>query len=101
MDCEPSLPHLMDRVAAVIAHKYHTIGIQLGIPLGELQVIGPHVYHPSLEDHLRAYGEIFGVWRRCGSPLYTWRTIICVLKCASVGEVQLSDGLHLTSWITK
>ena len=83
----------MDRVAAVISHKYDTVGLQLGLTLSELQVIGPH--HPSLADHHRAYGEMFGVWRRRGSPLYTWRTIIGVLRCAtaSVGEVLLSEQL--------
>ena len=95
LDSEPSLPHLMDRVAAVIPHKFATVGLQLGLTLGELQVIGPH--HPSLEDHHRAYGEMFGVWRRRGSPPYTWKTIIGVLRCASVGEVLLSE--QLTSWI--
>ena len=97
LDSEPSLPHLMDRVAAVIPHKFDTVGFQLGLTLGELQVIGPH--HPSLEDHHRAYVEMFGVWRRRGSPPYTWRTIIGVLRCASVGEILLSE--QLTSWITE
>eukprot|EP00731_Ephydatia_muelleri_P036956 Em0363g2a len=63
----------------------------------ELQVIGPR--HPTLEEHHRAFGEMFGVWRRRGSVPYTWRTLIDLLKSASVGEVRLSD--ELTSWITQ
>ena len=87
----------MDKVATVIPHKYETVGLQLGFTLGELQVIGPR--HPTLEDHHRAFEEMFGVWRRRGSPPYTWRTIIGVLRCASVGEVLLSETLaQMTKW---
>ena len=95
-DSEPSLPHLIDKVAAVIPHKYEMVGLQLRLSLAELQVIGPR--HPTLEEHHRAFGEMFGVWRRRGSPPYTWRTLIVVLRSASVGEVLLSD--QLTFWIT-
>eukprot|EP00731_Ephydatia_muelleri_P035079 Em0095g9a len=97
LDSEPLLQHLMDKVAAVIPHKYVLIGLQLRLSLAELQVIGPR--HPTLEEHHRAFGEMFGVWRRRGSVPYTWRTLIDLLKSASVGEVRLSD--ELTSWITQ
>ena len=96
LDSEPSLPLLMDKVAAVIPHKYELIGRQLGLSLAELQVIGPR--HPTLEEHHRAFGEMFGVWRRRGSVPYSWRTLINVLRSTSVGEVLLSD--ELTFWIT-
>ena len=85
----------MEKVATVIPHKYEMVGLQLGLTLGELQVIGPR--HPKLEDYHRAFGEMFGVWKRRRSPPYTWRTIIGVLRTASVGEVRLSE--ELTSWI--
>lgn len=91
LDSEPSLPVLMNKIAAVIPSKYETVGIQLGLTLAELQAIRPQ--HPSLKDHLRAFGEMFDMWRRRGSPPYTWRTLISVLKAASVGEVSLSDSL--------
>ena len=97
LDSEPSLPLLMDKVAAVIPHKYELIGLQLRLSLAELQVIGPR--HPTLEEHHRAFSEMFGVWRRRGSVPYTWRTLIDVLRSPSVGEVLLSE--HLTSWITQ
>ena len=96
LDSEPSLPHLMEKVAAVIPHKYEMVGLQLGLTPSELQVIGPH--HPKLEDYHRAFCEMFAVWKRRGSPPYTWRTIIGVLRTASVGEVRLSE--ELTSLIT-
>eukprot|EP00731_Ephydatia_muelleri_P004065 Em0002g241a len=96
LDSEPSLQHLMEKVAAVIPSKCWAIGFQLGLATAELQAICPQ--HQGLENHHRAYGEIFDVWRRRGSPPYTWRTLTGVLRSASVDEVLLSE--QLTSWIT-
>ena len=96
LESEPSLQHLMEKVAAVIPSKYEMVGLQLGLTLAQLQVIGPR--QPNLEEHHRAFGEIFDLWRRRGSPPYTWRTLTGVLRSASVGEVLLSE--QLTSWIT-
>ena len=93
LDSEPSLDHLLDKVAAVIPHKYELIGLQLRLSLAELQVIGPR--HPTLEEHHRAFGEMFDVWRRRRSLPYTWRTLIDVLMSPSVDEVLLSKQLTL------
>ena len=87
----------MNRVAAVIPQKCEAVGLQLGLTLAEVQTIRP--LHQSLDDHHRAFREIFGVWMRRGSPPYTWRTIIDVLRCTSVSEDLLSK--KLTSWINK
>eukprot|EP00731_Ephydatia_muelleri_P004057 Em0002g233a len=54
LDSEPSLQHLMEKVAAVIPHKYEMVGLQLGLTLAQLQVIGPR--QPNLEEHHRAFG---------------------------------------------
>eukprot|EP00731_Ephydatia_muelleri_P003967 Em0002g143a len=97
LDSEPSLQHLMEKVAAVIPSKYEMVGLQLGLTLAQLQAIRPQ--HQSLEVYHRAFGEIFNEWRRRGSPPYTWRTLTGVLRSASVGEVLLSE--HLTSWVTQ
>ena len=97
LDSEPSLQHLMEKVAAVIPSKCWAIGFQLGLTTAELQAICPQ--HQGLENHHRAFGDIFNEWRRRGSPPYTWRTLTGVLRSASVGEVLLSE--HLTSWITQ
>ena len=96
LDSEPSLPQLMDKVAAVIPHKFWAIGLQLGLTPAELQAICPQ--HQGLEGCHRAFSEIFDVWRRRGSPPYTWRTLVGVLRSACVDEVLLSD--QLTSEIT-
>ena len=97
LDSEPSLQHLMEKVATVIPSKCWAVGFQLGLTTAELQAICPQ--HQGLENHHRAFGEIFDVWRRRVSPPYTWRTLTGVLRSASVGEVLLSE--ELTSWITQ
>ena len=97
LDSEPSLQHLMEKVAAVIPSKYEMVGLQLGLTLAQLQAIRPQ--HQSLGDYHRAFGEIFNEWRRRGSPPYTWGTLTGVLRSASVGEVLLSE--QLTSWLTQ
>eukprot|EP00731_Ephydatia_muelleri_P004120 Em0002g296a len=54
LDSEPSLQHLMEKVAAVIPSKYEMVGLQLGLTPAQLQAIRPQ--HQSLEDtteHLR------------------------------------------------
>ena len=97
LDSEPSLQHLMEKVAAVIPSKCWAIGLQLGLTTAELQAICPQ--QQGLENYHRAFCEIFDVWRRRRSLPYTWRTLIGVLKSTSVGEVLLSE--QLTSWITR
>eukprot|EP00731_Ephydatia_muelleri_P004069 Em0002g245a len=97
LDSEPSLQHLMEKVAAVIPHKYEMVGLQLGLTLAQLQAIRPQ--HQSLGDYHRAFSEIFNEWRRQGSPPYTWGTLTGVLRSASVDEVLLSE--QLTSWLTQ
>ena len=81
----------MEKVAAVIPSKYEMVGLQLGLTLAELQVMRPQ--HQCLEDYRRAFCEIFDVWRRRGSPPYTWRILIDVLRRPGVDEIQLSVKL--------
>ena len=62
---------------------YELVGIQLHLKLSEIHVL--HPFYPSLEETLWA---ILDLWRKNGSPLCTWKTIIDVLK--EVGEGCLS-----------
>ncbi|KAL5499456.1 hypothetical protein EMCRGX_G010879 [Ephydatia muelleri] len=57
LDSEPSLPHLMGKVAAVIPSKCWAIGLQLGLTTAELQAICPQ--QQGLENYHRAFSEIF------------------------------------------
>ena len=91
LDSEPSLQDLMSYVAAVIPSKYEMIGLQLGVTLVDLDTIRSQ--HQSLDDYRGAFRKIFVEWEGRRSPPYTWRTLIAVLRSASVGEVQLSERL--------
>lgn len=93
MDSEPTLQLLEDKVVTEIPNMYESVGIQLGLKLAEIHVLRPA--YPSLEETRRAYRAIFDLWRKNGSPPYTWRTIIDVLK--AVGEKRLST--NVASWI--
>eukprot|EP00731_Ephydatia_muelleri_P039098 Em1101g2a len=79
LDSEPSLQHLMEKVAAVIPSKYEMVGLQLGLTLAQLQAIRPQ--HQSLGDYHRAFGEIFNEWRRQGHLLTLGDIDWCVEKC--------------------
>ena len=79
----------------MIPNKYEEIGLQLGLTMAEIQAI--HPLQQCLEDYYKAFNEVFGVWKKRGSPPYTWETLIGVLKTESVGEVSLAD--ELTTWI--
>ena len=97
LDSQPSQPHLTDRIAVVIPSKYEQVGRLLGLSMAQLQAI--HPLQQRLEDHHRAFEEVFGERKRRGSPPYTWRTIIDVLRSAYIGEVLLAD--QLTSWLMR
>eukprot|EP00731_Ephydatia_muelleri_P004073 Em0002g249a len=56
LDSEPSLQHLMEKVAAVIPSKYEMVGLQLGLTLAQLQAIRPQ--HQSLGDYHRAFAFV-------------------------------------------
>ena len=97
MEDEPSLPLLMDKVAAKILTKYEAVGIQLGLQKADLDVLRPRPQ--TVEDNRRAFSEIFDMWRRQVSRPYKWSTIIEVLNTEHVAEYRLSA--ELTSWITE
>eukprot|EP00731_Ephydatia_muelleri_P012522 Em0006g1416a len=56
LDSEPSLPLLMDKVAAVIPSKCWAIGLQLDLTTAELQAICPQ--HQGLANHHRAFVDL-------------------------------------------
>eukprot|EP00731_Ephydatia_muelleri_P012571 Em0006g1465a len=56
LDSEPSLPLLMEKVAAVIPSKCWAIGLQLGLTAAELQAICPQ--QQGLENYHRAFALV-------------------------------------------
>ena len=79
---------LANRVAAAIPHKWKQVAIQLDLSLGERKAIE--------KDEQEAFDRFIAVleqWKQSVSQPFTWKTIITVLKSASVGEQGLAEEL--------
>ena len=61
LNSEPSLPHLMEKVAVFISQKYEMVGLQLGLKLSQIKTICS--LHQSLEDYHKSFGEMFDAWK--------------------------------------
>ena len=74
-------------MAARATDKWKCIGIQLDIPMDQLNSM-------TATDPIICYADVFNWWQRNGSPPYTWATIIDALRAPIVGEVQLAHELE-------
>ena len=86
---EPKLSDLANRVASKIPHKWKEIAIQLEINRGERRAIE--------KDEDKAFDRFVAVleqWKESASQPYTWKTIVTVLKSASVSELRLAEELE-------
>ena len=88
----PELYDLLNRVAAEIPVKWKNVGIQLKIEIGSLESIST-----NYQDNYHRYTEVFELWRRCGSPAYTWATIIYALREPISGEIPLAKNVQ--QWV--
>ena len=79
----------MNRVAAQCMDKWKFVGIQLNIEDAELNSI-----ESLWRNDQRCFMEVFDLWRRKGSPPYTWTTIIDILKTPSVCEEKVARDLE-------
>ena len=68
------------------------MGIQLKIMTGSLENI-----FINYQGNYHRYTEVFELWRRCGSPPYTWATIIDALREPSIGEMALANNVQ--QWV--
>ena len=78
---EPVIRELMNRVAARCMDQWELVGVQLDIDDAQLNSI-----RSSCRTDQQCFKKVFDLWRRKGSPPYTWATIINVLEAPSVGE---------------
>ena len=85
------LADLLNKVAAHARDKWRNMGIQLNIPMDQLDSM-------TATDPIGYYAKIFNWWQKNGSPPYTWATIIDALRAPIVGEVQLAHELE--EWLT-
>ena len=87
----PNYLDLLNKVATRARDKWVMIGLELNIPMDQLNSM-------TATDPIRCYFDVFNWWRRNGSPPYTWATIIDALRSPIVGEVQLAH--ELKEWVT-
>ena len=83
----PEYLDLLNKVAARARDKWRMMGLQLNIPMDQLNSM-------TATDPISCYADVFNWWQRNGSPPYTWATIIDALRAPIVGEVQLAHELE-------
>ena len=88
----PKVSVLLNRVADKAPIKWKKLGQQLDIEHQKLKTI-----QRENDDSLDCFAEVFDLWKRGGSPPFTWATIIDALRADIVGEVQLA--YELEQWV--
>ena len=83
---------LLNKVAARARDKWRMMGLQLNIPMDQLNAM-------TATDPISCYADVFNWWQRNGSPPYTWATIIDALRTPIVGEIQLAHELE--EWVIR
>lgn len=79
---------LMNKVAAPCMDQWELVGVQLDINDAQLNSI-----RSSYRTDQQRFKAVFDLWRRKGSPPYTWATIINVLKAPSVGKGKVAKDI--------
>ena len=88
----PKHRDLLNKVAARARDKWKMMGVQLNIPMDQLNAM-------TATEPISCYADIFNWWQRNGFPPYTWATIIDALRAPIVGEVQLAHELE--KWVIR
>ena len=93
--CSPvSLPDLLNHVGVKILSKWKMFGIQLEVPVSELDTYPSH-------NCLECYACVFASWERKGSPELSWETVIGVLESPIISErrlaVEIREKMALTT----
>ena len=81
---------LTNRVAAIIPHKWNQVAIQLELDRGVRNRIERDGKGCCLDQFVAVLDE----WKQSENLPYTWKTLISVLKSASVGEIALAERLQ-------
>ena len=81
-----SLSDFLNHVAVRILKKWKMFGIQLKLPVSELDT------HPS-HDCLECYIRVFVSWEGKGSPELSWGTVIGVLESPIISERRLAEEI--------
>ena len=70
----------LNYVAMKILDKWKMFGIQLKIPISQLNTYTSH-------DPLTPFINVFDSWERKGSPELSWRTVIIILRIIDEGRL--------------
>ena len=85
----PKMRDLANRVAAKIPHKWKQVAIQLELSRGEIKAV-----EKDEDTSFDRFMAILDEWKQSAAVPYTWKTIVTVLKSASVDEVRLANELE-------
>ena len=86
----PDLQVLGERVTPHVHHKWHHIGIQMGLNSATLNAI--ELSHPT--DIQRRLNEVFIEWISRSEQNPTWTKLIEILRSNSIGEQKLAHDLE-------
>lgn len=94
LSSRPTLPDLMNHVAAKTPTKWMELGIQLGLEAAQLQAMD----HQHRGKSASIFVDIFECLKKNpGNNPITWLTVIEALKSESVGEKALAHHLESIS----
>lgn len=77
-----TLRDFLTHVGRHIPNKWQSFGIELGIPLPEMDT-----YRSPNEDH---FIQVYRSWERRGTPELSWRTVEKVLESPLLNEKRLA-----------
>ena len=83
----PELSDLMN-IGAKIPHKWHEVGIQLGMEYDEVKFLSV-----STPPGSQQFASVFTAWKNCMKKSYTWAVLIQALKTPAVNEPRLAQEL--------
>ena len=84
------MKELLNQIASKAQDMWHIVGIELDIDDHELNAI----VHGS---PVRCYLKVFELWRKKGTPPFTWTTILDALKSPAVGANDLARDVE--AWL--
>uniref|UniRef100_A0A1X7UCA5 Ubiquitin-like domain-containing protein n=1 Tax=Amphimedon queenslandica TaxID=400682 RepID=A0A1X7UCA5_AMPQE len=84
----PSLPDLLNDIAAKAPNQWMKIGLMLGISFLDLMSI-----KEKNEDDKICYANIFHIWKTADTRPYSWETMVVVLKSDVINDSQLANAI--------
>ena len=88
----PKQSDLLNQVAANASNEWENLGLQLDIKYHQLETLAD-----KHRNNVSRFAEMFELWRKRGSPPYTWATIIDALRAKIVGNISLANDLE--QWV--